>query len=328
MLTNYIPVKPVIYEWIEDNPLSQELVDYTQLLRWAIDGAKDIFSADLGVHKITIVPVVNTKGELPEDFYKVLSVAYRIYDKKDEKCTSIQKVVEFTQKVHGQDCDLDIRVNCKKCGKDSCSCNSGVVEVDVTKFWERENPWYYSGNKFGVPKHSWDFADAGEKQERFKMMSTATHDYFNVDHHVDLCQNLKVKGSPYNYRIQTLPWIETDLPVDRSKNSELLIAYIGKRTDTDGNLMIPDTSSAKEAIQYSLSYWFYRKMAIKEKDNFYKGISNESMALRDLSIARAKSEAEMPEMDQLRAQLAKTMGRPSIGSPLTPHFNSYDQIKY
>lgn len=302
---NYIKIDPIIYDWIEDNKLSQDMVSMSQLKRWAVEAAQDFLTVDASVHKIALLQINNTRAELPKDFHTIMSVAYRIYEKKNE-CTTIQRVSQYTQSQYGQDCDLDIRVRCNKCQGTTCNCNQGVVEVDVDRIWEMENPWYYNSSKFGLPVDSSDLYNIN-KDENFRLMSYSTSDFFNANYHLPDCVNLKCKDCDHKYTIN-LPFIETDI-MTKDQNAELLIAYLGKRTDEKGDPMVPNIVPAIEAIEHNLSYRWYRSDFVATGSQVANRIYSESLALRDQAIGRAKTLLAIPDVDELRAELSQVLNR-------------------
>lgn len=303
----FIPIDGVISDFIEDNKLSQENVSMSQLKRWAIEACNDFLTVDASVHKIALLTVNNTKAELPKDFHTVLSLAYRIFEDKSD-CTTIQRVSQYTQEQYGQDCDLEIRVKCNKCQKTNCDCNSGVIEVDVDKIWRMENPWYYNASRFGVPVDSTQLYGASEKKNNFKLMSYSTSDFHNLNYHLPDCVNLDCKNCDYHYVINR-PFIETDIMGTKDQNVELLLAYLGKRTDSKGDPLIPNIVDATDAIQHHLSYKWFRGEFVASGSPIARGIYQESMVLRDQAIARAKTVLAIPDVDKLRAQLAQTLNR-------------------
>ncbi len=309
---NYIPLEPIIEDWIEDNKLSQEQVSKTKLKRWATDVAKDFLTVDASKHKLAVLSINNTKAELPADFHTMISVAYRIFeDKKD--CTTITRVSEYTQRQYGQECDLEIRVKCNKCNKTSCDCNRGVVEVDVNRIWEMENPWYYNTSRFGVPIDSTELYDR-KKENGFRLMAYTTNPYHNAQYHVPSCVNLHCHNCEYHYSID-LPFIETDI-MTKNENAELLISYLGKRTDHKGDPLIPDITSAIEAIEYHLSYRWYRGEFVGTGSPIAQRIYNESEQKRDRAIGRAKTELAIPDKDEFIAYASEILGnRPRVNGP-------------
>ena len=305
---NYIPIDPIISDFIEDNRLSQENVSMSQLKRWAIEACSDFLTVDASVHKITLLDVVNTKAELPKDFHTVISMAYRLYEKDGGSCTTTNKVVEYTQSQYGMDCDLEIRVKCPKCKETNCNCNSGVIEIDVDKVWQMENPWYYNASRFGVPVDSNQLYGA-KKQTGFKLMSYSTSNFHNLNYHLPSCVNLECKDCEYKYIIER-PFIETDITLEnKNQKAELLLAYYGRRTDAKGDPLVPDIPDASEAIQSHLAYKWFRGEFVASGSPIARGLYMEAMQLRDISIARAKTLLATPDVDKLRAELSQTLNR-------------------
>lgn len=298
---NYISINPIIQDWIEDNPFSQEFLNLTQLRRWALDTAKDISTIDATKDKIVVLSLNNTKSELPSDFDSIISVGYRVLGKKD-KCLTAEKVVEYTQKTHNG-CSYRIGVECDKCHTDSCEPGIQAVTVQVDKVWEMENPWYYNVSKFAKPGNSHDLNTIGMRGKRhpsFELLTYNVRPFHNVEYHVPNCVNVNNPTCKHKYIID-LPFIETDILT--TEPVELLMAYRAKRTDEKGDLLIPDTTSAIEAINYQLDYKYYKMVYRKTRDRADLSDSETALVKRDQAIGRVKNYIALNDVDKLRANL-------------------------
>jgi hypothetical protein len=264
-------------------------------------------------HKIALLQVNNTKVELPKDFKQLISIAYRIPPTKDD-CTTAKQIVEFTQK--GFDgCDIEIKLNCSKCGNDSCKCNSPVVEVDIDRIQMMENPWYYDASRFAKPYDTSDLYSDGRKDTNghFKLMAYATNPFFNVNAHIPDCVNLKCKDCDKRYTIDTdTNVVETDIT---EPNAELLIAYLAMQSGSDGDPLIPDNTNAIEAIEYQLSYKYYRMKFVRTGDNVFRTLYTEAAQRRDLAVGRLKSEMAVPNPDKFKSEMSQIMHRPRRNAP-------------
>lgn len=298
---NYIPLEPVINDWIEDNPFSQEFLNNTQLKRWALDTAKDFSTVDATKDKITVLSVNNTKAELPTDFHSVISVGYRILQ-KNEECLPIQKVIEYTQKTHAG-CDLKINVECDKCHTESCEPGLPAVVVQVDRVWEMENPWYYNVSQFAKPGDSQSLNRIGMRGRRypqFKLMTYNVRPFHNIEHHIPECININRADCEHRYIIEP-PYIETDIMT--SDSVELLLAYRGKRTDSRGDLLIPDTTDAIEAISYQLDYNYYKGLYRKSRERADLNDAETALARRDQAIGRVKNYIALNDPDKLKSNM-------------------------
>jgi len=301
MLVDYIPLRLIIDEWIEDNPFEGTNVPISQVYRWAYDVIKYFMVVDTSKYKVTLINVrENGTADLPEDIHKISSVAYRIFDKNIGKCCNIEKVVEYTQKTCEKDCDLKIRVDCKGCGKPSCECGNSVLEVDVSKIWEMQNPWYDVSSKFAKPYDSNMFNYLSKHKYKFQQIAHTAKDYFGAKQEIGCsteCRNIPT------YRVQSNRLIELDIYPKKGEVIELLISYLGKRLDENGNPIVPDHPDVKEAIQSHLSYKFFSKMGLAEKDPYYDNKALMHYNLSAAAIGRARAAISIPEFDEFRAGL-------------------------
>jgi hypothetical protein len=307
----FIKLKNLIDEWVEDKPLNNDELSYTQLYRWALDAAKDMSVVDTKKHKIVLLQLNNTKSELPSDFYSVISVAYRVKkDKKKEIYT--EQVVEYTKKLHNG-CSIKTRVECNRCNKLECGCDTKkeIIEVDVDKIWELSNPWYYNASKFAMPGDSNMLqAIGGSGGAYFKLMKYSTNDFFNLNNHIPNCLNIGCV-SEYEYVIRD-GYIETNI----NHPSEVLLAYYGNVVDEDGDLLVLDDVDASEFIMYSLDFRFYKMKAEKNIDNNtfsnYYRLQKDSDYNRNIAIGRFKSNVAIPSREKLKAELSKTFAQKKL----------------
>lgn len=309
----YLSLDPIITDWIEDNDLAQENISKSQLKRWAIDIIKDFTTVDMYKHKIALLKVHNTKVELPKDFKQLISIAYRIYDTKDD-CTTVEEISEFTQK-HCDDCELTVKVSCGICHKDTCDCNSKIVEVDIDRMHMMYNPWYYDASKFAKPYNTSELYRDPKKgtSGRFKLMAHATNPFFNVSAHIPDCINLKCSGSDKRYTLHSdTNVVETDIT---EPNAELLIAYLSMHSGSDGDPKIPDNTNAIEAVEYQLSYKYYRMKFAKSGDKVFQLLYSEAAQRRDIAVGRLKTEMAIPNPDEFRAHMSQIMKRPRTQAP-------------
>lgn len=323
---DYIPISVLIDRFIDEYSLRDENVNTSLLREQAVDIIKDFMTADASKHKITLLDVRNTRSRLPEDFHTIISVAARIYKEKKDY-TTIQKVVEYTQKTGDPNCDLEIRVKCDKCHKSSCSCGGkNSIEVDVDYIWRMQNPWYYNVSNFGAPLDSTDIYGVNKKSEKFKLLRHTTNPYHNVNYHLPDCVNLHCKDCDNSYRID-YPFIEVDF-LNQNQNVELLVAYLAKPTDQNGDLLIPNLTDAKEAILYGLAYKYFMSEFVKTSSQAARIIYTESEAKRDRSIGRLKTELAIPDADEFRAEMSQINTRSRVAGPTQLRTKTNNRLTY
>ena len=315
-----ISIEPLLFNWMEDNPVEEDNISKTQLYRWAHHVSSMFSVIDGGHDKIAILPVKAGKVIPPKDFRFIRSIAYRKYPKKGGECTTVERVSQYTQKQYGKDCDLEINVKCDPCYEDNCDCSSEIVEIDVNKIWELENPWYYYGNKFGRPMSSLDI-ETDDFDYGFRLLKSTSKDFFNVNSHLPECQRVDCDDCVHEYKVVNRSLIETDIITEKGVDVEVLLAYVGDTTDEEGNLLIPDIPDVHEAISYQLDYMFYKKKSRDERDSFYKRESIESLQLRDMAIARARNVITIPEGDEIRAYFSDRWTNGKFANTYNPNRN-------
>lgn len=323
----HIPISVLTDRFIDEYNLRDENVNMSLLKEQAVDIIKDFMTADASKHKIALLSIHNTRAKLPADFHTMISAAARIYENKKD-CTTIQQVSEYTQKTGDPNCDLEIKVKCDKCNSTSCSCGgANTIEVDVDYIWKMQNPWYYNVSDFGKPISSTDlYGDYGKHNKQFKLLRHTTNPYHNVNYHLPDCVNLHCKDCDNSYRID-YPFIEVDF-LNQNKYVELLVAYLAKPTDANGDLLIPDLTDAKEAILYGLAYKYFMSEFVKTSSQAARIIYTESEAKRDRSIGRLKTLIAIPDADEFRAQMSEINSRARTAGPTQLRTKTNSRLTY
>jgi len=326
MLQNYIPVDPILDDWIEDKELMQENISKSKLKRWAFDIVKDFTTVDMQKDYIALLPIKNTKADLPKNAKQIISVAYRIFeDRKD--CTTVKQISEYTQK--GFDgCDLEIKVKCGKCASDKCTCNSPIVEVAIDRIQLMQNPWYYNASKFGMPFDTDQLYHNGRKDTKgkFKLMAYAINPFHNVNMHIPDCVNLTCTNCDHKYITNPDTFtIETDIT---DENAELLVAFKGTMAATNGDFLIPDNTNAIEAIEYQLTYKYFSNKFTHTSNQAHRAAYSEAMQKRDLAVIRLQNELGIRDPNELRAELSQILNRPKQGQPTRNYSDNNKTTRY
>lgn len=245
MKTNFVPIKAVIQDWIEDSGSDMTMIDEGLIVKYATDATRDLITDEQLQHHICMVPISNFTGNLPDNFKFVQSVAGR---KTQGKCvpTSTQRVSQWVQHTYEQECDLEINVVCSKCHKTKCDCNSPVIEVDVDRIWELSNPQHFlSGydrwGRFGYGDYSMLDRDTG-----FKLMKSANGDFSHLNRFF-MQDSPSVIGAAYGHTFNiSPPVIRTDF-----QNGEVLLSYLGTKLDENGDLLVPDHAEVFRTV-----FWY------------------------------------------------------------------------
>ena len=296
MKTSYVPIQTAIGSFINDFGIKETEIDEELLTIWAEDAIAEISTDEQLCLKIGIVDVVDYKAELPKDFKIACEIAYR--KAKPEGCpTRREELVKFTQKA-GKDCELDIHIRCPKCHKEDCKgCGKNSqqpVYVEVDRIWELANSYYKHSTQFMTNDGVQTFGRGqypSMYDNSFKLMSPTDSSWFQISKHIPNCANICCPLTEHTYMIHNES-IEVDF-----KKGEILISYLAKYTDDNGNLMIPDHRNAIEAVTaYMGMKYFRRKMLMSNNDRDatmkYQILSQES----DIAIGRARSVLQIPDI--------------------------------
>jgi len=322
MKVPYVSIKNAVQDWTQDNDLGHEEIDETLLIRWAVDCVRWCSTQEQLKHRIAILQVENSRARLPDDFVLLAQAASNVHyedpcncnhDPKPDCCgkksiprngrlpkSRREDIVQWVQGTLEKDCHLEINLVCPTCHETKCQCDTPIVEVDVDRIWEMSHPEIYYSHftrigRFGNgPSHG---PHSSYYTPKFKLMRYATNEYHRLRQILSDCPNVNCDNCHREF-ILDLPYIEVDFG-----EGEILLSYLGRPLDGDGEIMIPDHPDVFEAIVNHLDYKWYRMMGKKTKDNALLNISREAMSLRELHIGIAKSQLEIPEFHQFKNYL-------------------------
>lgn len=292
----FLPIDTIIDDYIEDRNLDQELINYEQLKRWAVDCAHWItFSQQLRTRIGLFITNEHGKVELPDEYRHIQQVAYRI-PKSKKDCTTSEGIKQWIQKDYNSGLELEINVKCPKCYKEKCNCDSRAIIFDVDQIWLHQNMEGTISDKavryrFGRgQKHQSELSD--ELRDQFKIMRHSIADFRN--NVMDGCNEFNFRCGDYQYEIDH-PYIATDLP----KGAEVLVSYLAIDTDDDGNIQIPSVPDALDSIIFHLDHKRFQSMYAQTLEQKYLQAAREFKFERERSIELARSELQMPEFQEL-----------------------------
>jgi hypothetical protein len=293
LIKGYITADQFIDEWLEDNELDQQEANYAKYRRWFNDGAKYLQPKDIKRPRIALVHL-NELGiaELPLDVHRINEVAYRL---PQEECPDMRRQLKtWTQKVWGEDCEVDITLRCNKCKKTSCKCDEPIIDIIVDPIFMQSNPWYAGeATRYGTPHTFSEFESI--YTEQFKLMKYSTNTFHRLQWHVPNCQNLNCVGCEYSYTID-FPYIKTDIA---KKDTEILISYVADIADEDGNLLCPDNPSAIQAIKAFFNWKRAQGIAGRTMQDQYEAKAARAEADWRRWVGTAKSELTQYQYDHL-----------------------------
>jgi len=319
-LADYINEVSYDQDWIEDKGLvDNSELDETLLIKWGTDAVNMIPIPDNQMHKIEIIYVENYKAELPKDFMLLQSAAANVWDEA-ENCskTRREQIVQWTQKAN--DCELEINLVCPECHQSECSCRPKVV-VDVDRIWEMANPQIYYRNYMKLGKVGFGADHPDYIEEKFKLMSYQSNDYFRSGHFLTDCPNIQCEDCPNQFRLE-LPHMLVDF-----KRGEILLSYIGVRTDENGDVMVPDDPDMLEAIQSHLTYKWFAREAARNVSNpnknwqAYRAMSQEAKMEREDSFGKFRTRVTIPDIHDFQSWVKHSWLR------RIPNFNNKGRLQ-
>lgn len=264
------------------------------ILRFAESGLSRILPGEQFKHYIALIDVKNYSARKPSNFKYMLQAGYQITQLDSELCSS-EIITEYTKKLYGTDCKLDVKVNCDSCS-DLTPCDIQRIEVDIDHNWLNRN----SHHMYKHMKHYYGYSQLGDNRSckscstlhpDFQLMRRTSNNFFSIKYHIADCINLNYDSS-----------IEYDINensiVTNFKEGQILISYLGYPVDDEGYMMIPDDPLVFDAIIHCIeerfAYIDYRRFKDQKSRIFWNDIT----MLRDTLIKKAKARLETPDPDE------------------------------
>jgi len=299
--TSFIPISNVVKDWVEDNDLGHIEINEPLIIKWGVDALNMMNLTEILRNKIALLPVANSKATLPTDFKTLTFAAANVKDRQFVR-TRREELSEWVQGTYEKDCKLKIKLICDECHKPEvqCDCMGGnnskrhSFEVDVDRIWEMAHPEIYYSHytrlgRFGYGPQS----GQSDSQPRFELMRVATHDLHRSNIILGDCPNLYCEECAHTFRLDP-PLVELDF-----QEGEVLLSYLGRKLDENGDPLIPDHPDVLEAIQNHINYKWYDRKWNKESDRNAKIKKDEALQLREVNMGLAKSIIETPEYSEI-----------------------------
>lgn len=283
----YVSINTVISDFYEDNDIKQKDIDESLLLKWAEDKINDIPHTYQLKTKIAWLDVSEYRAEFPKDLSIILEIAYKKTERKDDCAVRGYQIVQYVQDTF-EGCELELNVKCPACHKTECNCHTDGVIVDVDRAFQIANPQLYYDQYRKVGRFGYG---ASIYDERWKILGHTDSDWFGLNKVIPGCANLECKNCPESYRVSP-PNIDTSF-----EKGELLVSYMGRELDADGNIMIPKHRDVFEAVLQYLTYKYYMREFKKSRDSSDRVIYQEAKVLCDEATRKATTRLETPSFD-------------------------------
>lgn len=319
MKTKFTSIKSVIQEYI-DLVDPKDNADKNLLKKWANDIIDKLITDQQYEHKVVQLCLDNHSVELPEDFGLIVQVAFRGGEPKKCKRTEI---VEWTQKTF-DGCELNITLDCPKCHKTECTCETPEVVLDVDEMWRKSHPEFgYGHNKFMRTWGSFDNTNLPPSMYHpdFKIIKYARHDYFNADYHLESC--LKINQAlcahcPIEYNVH-----DCFIRVNRQEG-DILLAYLAIPTDDEGYRKVPDIPDVFEAVRWYLVEMMSWRTYYKTRVPSYRMDAIDAKAYKEQAMGRARELLQTPDFGEWKSWLDNMWNKVY---PYYEHFESMNMAR-
>lgn len=317
---HHISISNAVIDWVQDNDLQHEEIDHYLFVKWATDVIRMAQVPSQLSLVIGLIEIENSRGELPANYDTTLQAAANVFprtpcdcarDPEAECCkkgyvhpdrlpkTRRENIVQWVQGTLEKDCELEINLICPTCHKSSCDCGTPAVEVEVDRIWEMAHPEIYYRHHTRIGRFGYGPQPGSYYSPKFQLMDYATNDFHRLNHILTDCPNVNCKDCIHTFRID-LPYIEVDF-----EEGEVLISYLAKKTDENGDLMIPDHPDLLEAIGNHLDYKWYNRKWKRRGDQNARVIAREALQDRERNLGLARESLDMPEWVEFRAWMDK-----------------------
>lgn len=286
----FLPIETVLEEYYSITG-RKEPVDEDLILKVANDVIKKVSSQDQYRQKVALLYVDNYTVELPEDFHKVIQLAYRREDKR-EKVTS-KDLVEWTYKnYNGIGCDVNVEIDCPE-----CSDKHPSVTIDADRIEQLNNPQYmYQHSPFlyrwgGLGKNNEALSGYNET---FKLLKPAQNNFFASEYHIPGCLNLQnqlTRNSEVKYSLE-YPKILVN-----TEKCEILMSYFAVVLDDNGYRKVPDNPYVYEAIVWKAEQMIHYQKFANTGETKYENASDRAYQRFRQAYTYAKSALEEFDFD-------------------------------
>lgn len=293
-LQQHISSKQIIGEYIIKYKPKNEFDEDSAIL--LIESAiNELLTADNYSVYITHEQIYNNKAKLPSNFKYPLQVAYRsaktrkdIYSKAD-----VFQKLKFS---FSENCKANLDYNCKFCHKHECDCGEyQIFPLELNTNKQSPNNAIdisHSYSKFLIGYTKYNNTCVSKLDKNFEIIKPSYNYFFNLPNIIKNC-NIPNLNTRFEYRIQD-GIIEVN---DTNNYGEVLIAYLGKKIDEDGLLMIPNERLYIDAVVARLAEGFalieYTQSQTQSSRIFWMDMS----AVATKKVARARNFFKIPNMD-------------------------------
>lgn len=294
-LQEHISSKQIIGEYITRFKPKNEFDEDSAII--IIESAiNELLTADNYSIYITHEKIYNNKAKLPSNFKYPLQVAYR--SAKIQK--DIYSKADVFQKLNfnfSENCQTELEHNCKRCHRKDCECGEYQVfplELNTNKQAPSNavNDIGLSYSKFLIGYTKYNNTCVSKLNKHFQIIKPSYNYFFNLPSIIKNC-NIPNLNSRFEYRIQD-GIIEVN---DTNNYGEILMAYLGKKIDEDGLLMIPNERLYIEAVIARLAEGLalieYNQTQTQGSRIFWMDMST----IATKKVARARNFFKIPNMD-------------------------------
>lgn len=303
-----ISAKAIISDYIEDSDIQGE-VNESLFLRWITDYDDMVGLSEDLAPQITHLYVDNYRTDIPDGLRKIQQVVAR--NRKERVCDRKEAVSSWVTNSMYPGCEITSTIECKSCKtKESCSCRTPVYEVEIDRQWEMSNPQFYlkGWNRSGTVGKGAGMTNA--QKSEWTLLRPAMDDFYRNKYFLNDCLNFTPGMSYYNSFKLEPPHLTVDFP-----EGEVIISYMGKTLDEDGDVMVVEDGHYLEGLIAHLDYkWWSREAkrhAYSGKTNMrlFKQYSQAAKQERELSISRYKSRTVVPDYKEWSTFMEKVMNQ-------------------
>ena len=279
-------------DWASRQLEGTEKPDITWVRPIINDVVDSLLRANIVWHRIALIEIKDRQGSLPTGFKQVIQAGYNLQFKPQYIAAMTKQIKHFAE---GK-CKFVVSLECEKCFKTECTCDSNVFTLTVDD-WDypellyRDNP-QLAYSYIQDPWHPLNNRGVCDYDPTFKLLSLAQGSFNNISFHIPNCKNMSV-DIEYNYEIEP-PVLRTNF-----NTGWVMLAYLSKPTQ-GGFLMIPETPKVFEAIRYAIDYeWDYVRSR-RQFNNETMGRLQLTKQLKEESWQKAYGELSKITPDELR----------------------------
>ena len=291
--TRYLEVDTLVNEYLTDREINGAHREEIHR-RWVSRATEQLVRTRCWQYRLALLTVKNNVAELPKYIENICLVGSL---EAGHPYVGREEMRSWVYDVMGNDCQVEVRLNCPKCHNSQCSCPEPLIELEMDKLYREERPYLTHVNYWNFLGYSAPMTDGFSCMAiapKFKLMRPVVSNavFWASSYFLGVCNDLGTAwASPHYFSI------DQDKLITDMREGQILMAYFSQVRDSQGYMKVPDNPYVVEAI---LAYMDMQYAKRKARAGNQTDRNNARDALMDWKQAQAIAinKLEMPSEEE------------------------------